>query len=143
VDGNDREGHLGEGGTSIFVHGIGFLGRQPINDRIHQRHEIFLLQGIDGEWDTKVFAWKMSQLSWESLLRNHDLLVGALYGSELALVDIGAEATYLWECVHDGSNNGEIYLWRRNKNDQVIRIQGEPVANGWSSKKGEQPTSVS
>jgi hypothetical protein len=73
-------------------------------------------------------------------LHNHDLLVGVPYESELILVDIGAEDGDLYECVHDGFDNGEVCLCRRHKNNQVVRIQGEHVANGWSSKRAEQPT---
>jgi hypothetical protein len=48
--------------------------------------------------------------------RDNQLVFRAVYGGDLTLTDIGSEARDIYESVHDGTDNREIFLNQVNEN---------------------------
>jgi hypothetical protein len=55
-------------------------------------------------------------LGWKIAMHRDNLVFRAVYGGDLTLADSGSEARDIYESVHDGTDNREIFLSRVNEN---------------------------
>jgi hypothetical protein len=72
-------------------------------------------------------------------LHPKNLLHETLDGRELAFSDVGVQSGHLCERVQNGTYAADVLHGWRHEDDQVVRIQGEPVTQGqtlhWLAKR--------